>query len=94
MRLDIYTPEMTLFSGETDSITLPGSSGAFTVWENHAPMISSLRKGEIAFTTGGESRTVAINGGFVEVLNNAVTVCVETSPENREEAAAETNAKQ
>jgi F-type H+-transporting ATPase subunit epsilon len=84
MQLEILTPDKTLFSGEVDSVTLPGSSGLFTVWENHAPMISSLRKGEITFTTGGESRTVGIDGGFVEVLNNAVTVCVETSPESLE----------
>ena len=41
MKLEIITPEQIYFTGEVTSVTLPGTSGLFTVWENHAPLISS-----------------------------------------------------
>ncbi len=78
MQLDILTPEKTLFSGEVDSVSLPGTVGMFTVLTNHAPLLSSLREGGVVTYAQGEHRSsVTIAGGFVEVLNNVVTVCAE-----------------
>ena len=42
MTLEILSPERTLFSGEVESVTLPGTLGEFTVLRHHAPLISSL----------------------------------------------------
>jgi len=82
MKLEIITPEQIYFSGEVTSVTLPGTSGLFTVWENHAPLISSLSKGKISFVTivnNQKSETeIVVDGGFAEVSNNTVTVCVES----------------
>jgi len=78
MKLEIFTPQKTLFSGEVDSVTLPGTSGAFTVLADHAAMISSLRvDGEITYAQGDKRETLVIRGGFAEVWKNHVTVCVE-----------------
>jgi F-type H+-transporting ATPase subunit epsilon len=41
MKLDIVTPEGALFSGEVDSIVVPGVNGAFEMLNNHAPIIAS-----------------------------------------------------
>jgi len=81
MKLEIITPEQIYFSGEVSSVTLPGTSGLFTVWENHAPLISSLSKGKISFIAiinnhNAETEFV-VDGGFAEVSNNTVTVCIE-----------------
>ncbi|HEY6913609.1 MAG TPA: ATP synthase F1 subunit epsilon [Paludibacter sp.] len=82
MKLEIITPEQIYFSGEVTSVTLPGTSGLFTVWENHAPLISSLSKGKISFVTIVDNRKseteIVVDGGFAEVSNNIVTVCVES----------------
>lgn len=79
MRLDIVTPDKTLFSGEVDSVSLPGAAGMFTVLENHAPLYSLLRAGGmIAWSAGDGADEVVISEGFVEVLDNRVTACVET----------------
>jgi F-type H+-transporting ATPase subunit epsilon len=51
MKLEIITPEQVYFSGEVASVTLPGKNGSFTVWENHAPIISSLGAGKISYKT-------------------------------------------
>jgi len=78
MTLQIVTPEKTLFHGDVDSVTLPGISGLFTVLQNHAPMISSLRlHGVVTYMLGEKRETLTIGGGFVEVLKNRITVCTE-----------------
>ena len=77
MKLEIITPEQIYFSGEVTSVTLPGTSGLFTVWENHAPLISSLKEGKISFLVDKKETELNIDGGFAEVSNNVVTVCLE-----------------
>ena len=47
MYLEIITPEQTLFKGEVDSVLFPGSLGDFQVLNNHAPIVSTLKKGEV-----------------------------------------------
>jgi F-type H+-transporting ATPase subunit epsilon len=58
-------------------VSLPGTSGLFTVWENHAPLISSLRDGKISYLANSVVKELIIDGGFVEVNKNIVTVCLE-----------------
>ena len=77
MKLEIITPEQIYFSGEVNSVTLPGTSGLFTVWENHAPLISSLKDGKISYSANSKETELMIGGGFAEVSKNVVTVCLE-----------------
>ena len=78
MMLEILSPEQKLFSGEVESVTLPGTLGKFTVLKRHAPLISSLNQGEIKYRLkNGDEQRVAIRNGFVEVLKNHVSVCIE-----------------
>ena len=78
MMLEILSPEQKLFSGEVESVTLPGTLGEFTVLKWHAPLISSLNQGEIKYRLkNGDEQRVAIRNGFVEVLKNHVSVCIE-----------------
>jgi F-type H+-transporting ATPase subunit epsilon len=51
--------------------------GQFEILTNHAPIISSLDKGTVAYTIGGEKKLLNIIGGFVEVQKNVVSLCVE-----------------
>lgn len=79
MNLDILSPERELFNGEVESVTLPGVLGAFTILPHHAPIVSSLEKGNVVYVIGGQEQRVAIESGFVEMSNGRVTVCVEQS---------------
>ena len=78
LKLEIYTPNGVLFNGKVTSVTLPGTKGIFTVLKNHGAIISSLTKGVIKHTIDEEITTIDVLGGFVEVKNNVVTVCLET----------------
>ncbi|MBQ8543252.1 MAG: F0F1 ATP synthase subunit epsilon [Bacteroidaceae bacterium] len=76
IKLNILSPEKTLFSGDVASVSLPGLKAPFVVLYNHAPIMSVLNKGFICWSGNNEGE-VAIAGGFVEVKDNEVTVCVE-----------------
>lgn len=75
MELEIITPEKELFSGEISSVKLPGTNGGFEILNNHAPIISTLTKGEIQVATNDKStKTFEVNGGVVEMKNNKIIV--------------------
>ena len=78
MFLEIITPDKKLFSGEVKSIKLPGVDGSFGVLKNHAPIISSLKKGVVKITDEKQGvQNFDIKGGVVEVLKNKVIVLAE-----------------
>jgi F-type H+-transporting ATPase subunit epsilon len=78
MTLEILTPEKKIYSGEVYGVQLPGITGLFEVLDKHAPMVSALGKGNLKVLKEKNSfEHYTIQGGFVEVLNNKVTVLAE-----------------
>ena len=77
MFLEILSAEEKIFSGEVDSVILPGTDGQFQILNNHAPIISSLTNGEIKYSDKSKNETLEINGGIVEVLDNKVRALIE-----------------
>lgn len=78
LRLMIVSPEKIVFVGDVSSVTVPGMVGEFQVYPNHAPLISSLVSGRLVYDSVNEGRKeMTISGGFVEVQNNEVNLCVE-----------------
>lgn len=77
MILDVISPERTLVHAAVEAVELPGTKGRFEVLRDHAPLISSLEKGVIAYRNGESTDKVAISSGFVEVNDNHVVACVE-----------------
>lgn len=80
MKVEIVTPDATIFSHENVGlIQLPGIDGSFEVLNNHAPLISVLRKGKIKVIVKGdkEEQFFEINGGVIEVIGNKVLILAE-----------------
>ena len=77
MQLEIITPDKTIFDGEVDSATFPGSKGSFQVLKNHAALISSLDKGKVIYKINDKEEELVVNGGIVEVLNNNIILLAE-----------------
>ena len=73
----MISPEKKLFSGEISSAVFPGSAGTFGVLPGHAPLVSSLKNGEIVYVVGGESQSLIVERGVVEVYKGVITACVE-----------------
>lgn len=77
--LEIVTPERLMVGQEVDMVEAPGTSGEFGVLPGHVAFLTTLEYGEIRFVTDGTARFVATSGGFAEVLDNKVTVLVDTA---------------
>jgi F-type H+-transporting ATPase subunit epsilon len=84
MHLEILTPEKKLYAGDVYGIQLPGISGSFEILEKHAPMVSALGEGTMKLLldkSGQNNLRYTIQGGFMEVIQNKVTVLVEGAEE-------------
>lgn len=80
MHLEILTPGGKTYSGEVMGVQLPGVTGSFEVLDKHAPIVAALRSGRLkVLLNKNTNENFDIEGGFVEVLDNRVTVMVEGS---------------
>lgn len=78
LRLRIVSPEKVIFTGEVESVVVPGTLGSFEILSDHAPIISSLNAGKVEYgAENGEKQTIMVKEGFVEVQKNEVSLCVE-----------------
>ena len=57
MILEIITPEKNIFNGTVDSVILPGKNGSFQLLRDHAPMVSTLKKGDLVYEIDGKKET-------------------------------------
>ena len=73
LTLKIVSPEKVEFTGEVESVKVPGTQGNFEILTGHAPIISTLQKGVVEY----DGQLLEILGGFVAVQQNEVSVCVE-----------------
>lgn len=80
-KLEVITPDRVVLSDRTIvSVVLPGSEGYLGVLGNHAPLVTELAIGEIDFRRAdGTDDAMAVAGGFVEVLDNSVTVLADSA---------------
>lgn len=76
--LEVLTPEKSLFKGDVNIVRLPGGKAPFVVLHNHAPLITTLTGGVLAWSSEAGDGSVEIAGGFAEVKSNHVVACVET----------------
>jgi len=67
-----------MYSGEVDSVNLPGSDGSFGILNNHAALVSTLKEGEIKVVESDNSEKLfPVKGGVIEVNNNNIIVLAE-----------------
>lgn len=79
LRLEIVTPEKRVLDAEVDSVTIPTASGEAAILQNHAPLVSALKPGIVAYSVKGATDKLVISGGFVEVNSNFVSVLADSA---------------
>lgn len=79
LHFELVTPAKLVRSEEVYMVTVPGSEGDFGVLEGHAPVMSTIRDGELLVqkSQGSAPEAIAIRGGFAEVNANGLTVLAE-----------------
>ena len=80
LKIEIVSPERLLLSETVHSVTVPGTEGYFTVMNDHAPFMTTLRPGFITVTnSGGNSEIYFVRGGFADVSPEGLTILAEES---------------
>jgi len=79
MKLEIVTPYSKVLDMEVDEVTATGKIGEFGVLPGHAPFLTSLRIGELAYKNNGITEHMALNWGYFEIQDDRIIVLVETA---------------
>lgn len=74
LRLEIVTPEAKTYSEDVDSVVIPGTDGEMGVLPQHAPLLTSLKPGELRVTKDGQEIRLAVGEGFAEITHTSVNV--------------------
>lgn len=79
MELTIVTPRGIQLALQVDRASFPGTQGAFTVMPNHAPIISTLRRGKVRYKEAGDMKEgeVDVEDGLVEIKQNQIWIYTE-----------------
>jgi len=79
MKLEIVTPYKKVVDAEVEEVTATGRLGEFGVLPGHAPFLTSLKIGELAYKYNGISEHMSLNWGYFEVREDKIIVLVETA---------------
>jgi F-type H+-transporting ATPase subunit epsilon len=91
IHVDIVSAEGQIFAGEATLVFAPGSQGELGIAPRHAPLLTTLRAGEVRVQAEGqEEQSFYVSGGALEVQPHVVTILADTAARARDldEAAA------
>ena len=74
IRLEVITPDAAIFQGDVDFVLVRALDGDLGVMPAHAPLIASLQSWPLMYEISGSQQGLFVEGGFLEVVDNAVTV--------------------
>ena len=91
IKLEIVTPEATVYSEDVDMVTLPGVEGQMGVLPQHVRLMTQLVPGELIVRKDGHDDFMAVGQGLVEVNNERVSILttMAIAVDRIDEAAAE-----
>lgn len=86
MEFKIVTPNGVTYEDTIEKVTVPTQAGSITILENHAPLVSVMRPGELAVhKQGGDIAYVACSGGILEILPSGAVYVMADTAERAEE---------
>jgi F-type H+-transporting ATPase subunit epsilon len=90
IHVDIVSAEGQIFSGDATMVFVPGSQGELGIAPRHAPLLTTLKAGEVRVQSEGQEQSFYVSGGALEVQPNLVTVLADTAARahDLDEAAA------
>ena len=86
MKLRIVTPTRILVDAEVSEVRAPGTAGQIGVLPQHVTFLGQMDIGVVSYVENGKARNVVVRGGYVEVVNDVVTILADDA-----ELAAETD---
>ena len=77
LKVSVISPEKTLFEGEVEQVIAPAFDGEVGILTSHAPMMTLLGKGLLRLGANGAQGRFAVEGGFLQVVDDNVRVVTE-----------------
>lgn len=74
MHLELITPEKVVFKQDLDELIVQTQNGELAILPNHVNLVTALIPGEMIIKVKGKEQYLAVDGGFLEVANNKITV--------------------
>jgi len=81
IHVDVVSAEESIYSGEAEFVVLPGVIGELGVYPKHTPLITQIKPGEVRIKVPGqaEEQIVFVQGGYLEIQPDVVTVLSDTA---------------
>ncbi len=79
LELNIVTPERLMVADRVDQVNIPGTEGDLGILYDHSPILTAMRPGPLSYEKNGETVSMIVSGGYLEVTDNRVTVLAETA---------------
>lgn len=77
LQVVVISPERTIFDGTADSVVAPAFDGELGILRGHAPLMALLGSGDLRVRSVGKVEHFHVEGGFLQVVDNVVTVLSE-----------------
>ena len=77
LKVSVISPERTRFDGDATQVVAPAYDGEVGILTGHAPMMALLGRGTLRVSESGGERRFAVEGGFLQVVDNQVRVVTE-----------------
>lgn len=80
MKIEVITPDKSIYAAEINSVRVPGRKGSFQVLKDHAPIISTLDAGVVIIVDDqGTEVKIEITGGVIEVRKNRIILLADSA---------------
>jgi F-type H+-transporting ATPase subunit epsilon len=79
LRVSVITPEATIYEGDADQVVAPAYNGSLGILKGHAPLMALLGTGTLRIDNGREQKSFTVSGGFLQVVDDTVTVLSESA---------------
>ena len=79
LKFEIVTAERMVYSDDVDVVIAPGVEGQLGILPNHASLLTMLQPGELVVRKEGEETEMFVSGGFLEVMQNRVTLLADVA---------------
>lgn len=88
-QVDVVSPEAIVWTGEAEMVIARTPEGELGIMADHEPLMGALATGPVSIqSASGERTTIGVHGGFVQVLNNQVTLITDRAQVTEDHAAA------
>ena len=81
IHVDVVSAEEQIYSGEAEFVVLPGTMGELGIYPRHTPLFTQIRPGSVRIKVPKQDQEelVFVQGGYLEVQPNVVTVLADTA---------------